>query len=186
MKFFYDFLPILLFFVTFKFFGIYYATAAAITGGVLQVGITLIRGHKVEVMQWVTLGVIVLLGGATLFLRDEMFIKWKPTVVYWLLGIGFYLSQIFGKKPIVRRMLEKTFSLPDKIWNTLNRSWVYFFLIMGSINLLVVYYCDTNTWVNFKLFGALGITTLFVVGQVYLLNPYMTASKNVPALKHKE
>lgn len=175
MKILFDFFPILLFFITFKLYtdpteGVLAATLVAIVASLVQVGIVWIRHHKVERMHLVTLILIVVLGGATLLLRDEIYIKWKPTAVNWLFAAVFLASQFIGRKNLVQRMLEGNFALHSAIWNRLNASWVLFFLLMGCLNLFVVYNFDTETWVNFKLFGLLGLTLLFVVAQsLYLV-----------------
>ncbi len=173
MKFFYDLLPIFVFFIVYKLFNIYYATAAAIIATALQIGVTLVRGKKPDMMQLITLGMIIVLGGATLFFRNELFIKWKPTVVYWILGGVFALSPFFTNKNLVQKMLDKSLTLPDKAWNLLNISWYCFFFFMGVLNLFVVYTFDTDVWVNFKLFGTLGLTLAFVVVQGLLVSKYL-------------
>src|SRR5690606_27200917 len=106
-----------------------------------------LRGKRPETMHWITLMFIVVLGGATLYLHDEIFIKWKPTAVYWILAIIFLLSRYIGQKTLVQRMLDKNIELPKPIWHKLNASWYTFFFIMGLLNIFVVYNFDTNTWV---------------------------------------
>ncbi len=178
MKLLFDFLPIIVFFITYYVWDIYTATAAAIVASILQVASIYIRGKKPEMMHWLALIMIITLGGATLFFRNEMFIKWKPTGVYWLLGIVFLVSQWVGKKPLVRSMLEKSVSVPHEKWIGLNLCWVSFFIMMGIINLIVVYNFDTETWVNFKLFGSMALTFLFVLGQGFYLMKYMPENEN--------
>lgn len=178
MKLLFDFFPIVLFFVTFKLYedptqGILAATAVAILATFLQVGISWWRHRRVEKMHLVTLGLIVILGGATLLLRDEMFIKWKPTVVNWLFAIVFLGSQYIGQKSLVQRVMERNIQLPEVIWSRLNMSWVVFFAAMGALNLYVVYNFDTDTWVDFKLFGLMGFTLAFVVAQGFYLVRHM-------------
>ena len=174
MKLLFDFFPILLFFVAFKLYedpkeGILVATGVAIVATFIQVGLFWWKHHRVEKMHLVTLGLIVVLGGLTLLLEDEMFIKWKPTAVNWLFSLVFLASHVIGEKPLVRRMMETNIQLPDPVWTRLNASWVVFFAAMGFANLYVVYNYDTETWVNFKLFGLLGLTLVFVIVQaVYL------------------
>lgn len=165
MKLFYDLLPIFAFFLVYKLYGIYPATAIIIAAVVIQVAITFLRGKKPEMMHLITLAMVVVLGGATLLFKNELFIKWKPTAVYWLLGTVFAISQTIWKKNLVQTMLEKSLSLPTEVWKALNITWVSFFYIMGILNLIVLYSFDTDTWVNFKLFGTLALTLLFVVIQ---------------------
>ncbi len=174
MKFLFDFFPILLFFIAFKLQddpkeGILVATGVAIVATVVQVGLFWGKHHRVERMHLVTLGLIVVLGGLTLLLENEMFIKWKPTAINWLFSLVFLASQLVGEKPLVRRMMEANIQLPDPVWIRLNVSWVVFFAAMGFANLYVVYNYDTETWVNFKLFGLLGLTLVFVMVQALYL-----------------
>lgn len=173
MKLFFDFLPIIVFFIAYYLGDIYIATGAAIAASIVHVIVLYARGHKPELMNWLALGMIVVLGSATLIFKNEMFIKWKPTGVYWLLSLVFLFSQWVGKKPLVRSMLEKGVEIPDSKWVWLNLSWVLFFLFMGILNLFVVYNFSTEIWVNFKLFGSLGLTVVFVVAQGLFLMKYM-------------
>ena len=173
MRFLYDLLPIIFFFIAYKIYGIYAATFIAILTAILQLGYALICRKPIDVMQWLSLGTITILGSATLLFKNDLFIKWKPTAIYWLMGLVFYLSQFLGPKPLkplAKRMMEKSVELTEKIWKQLNLSWVLFFIMMGGLNLLVVYTCDTNTWVNFKLFGSFGLTLLFVLLQAVILS----------------
>jgi len=169
MKFLFDFFPILLFFIAYKTHGIYAATVVAIVASFIQVGYAWLKHRKVETMHWITLALIVVFGGATLLLQDELFIKWKPTVLNWLFGLAFLVSQYVGQKNIIQRMMGTSITLPRKIWTRLNFSWVIFFISVGFINLYVIYNFDTDTWVNFKLFGMLGLTLIFILLQgIYL------------------
>jgi intracellular septation protein len=173
MKLFFDFFPILLFFIAYKFFDIYVATAVAIAATFLQVTFTWLKTRKVATMQLTTLAIIVIFGGLTLYLHDEQFIKWKPTVINWLFAGAFLGSQIFGQKTAIERMMGSSLTLPKPIWCRLNLSWVTFFLIMGSANLYVMSHYDRDTWVNFKLFGMLGLTFMFIVLQSLYLSRYL-------------
>lgn len=177
MKILFDLFPVILFFVAFKIFDIYVATGVAILGSLLQVGFVWLRHRRVETMHLITLALIVILGGATLVLRDEMFIKWKPSVVNWMFGLVFLVSQFFGKKPLVQRMMDAKVDLPPNIWVRLNWSWVVFFVLVGFANLYVVYHFDTDTWVNFKLFGIMGLTFVFVLGQAVYMSRYMPSDE---------
>jgi intracellular septation protein len=161
MKLLLDFFPIILFFVTFKTWGIMAATAVAIAATVLQIGYLWRKNGFVEPMQWVSLGVIVVFGGATLLTQDETFIKWKPTVLYWLMGgallVGYYVFK--------RNFLKQLMSARGVLLHT----WACFFAVMGCINIWVANNYDTDTWVSFKLFGGLGLMLVFVVAQgVYM------------------
>ena len=173
MKLLFDFFPIILFFAAFKFYGIYVATAVAIVATIVQVGYTWIKHRKVETMHWITLILITVMGGLTIYLQDEQFIKWKPTVINWLFGLAFLGSQFIGKKPFVERMMSGNLELPSPVWKRLNLSWATFFIVLGFVNLYVIYNFDTETWVNFKLFGMLGLTVTFVFLQAIFLSKYM-------------
>ena len=169
MKFLFDIFPVVLFFIAFKLYDIYVATGVAIAATVLQVGWTRFRGRKVENMVWVSLAVIVVFGGATLVLQDETFIKWKPTVLYWLFAAVLAVAALGFRKNLIRAMMQAQMSLPDAVWGRLLASWVAFFAVMGVLNLVVAYQFSTDTWVNFKLFGGTGLLLVFVVLQALLL-----------------
>jgi intracellular septation protein len=177
MKLLFDFFPIVLFFIAFKLYDIYAATLVAILASFAQVSFAWLRTRKVEPMHLVTLALIIVFGGLTLALKDEVFIKWKPTVVNWLFGAAFLGSQLLGKRTLIERMMRNNLSLPDAVWRRLNLSWALFFLALGGVNLFVVYTFDTDTWVNFKLFGMLGLTLFFVVVQSIFLARYMIEPK---------
>ncbi len=169
MKLLFDFLPILLFFLAYKLEGIYVATTVAIVISCLQVAFCWFRFRRVERLHLITLVLIVVLGSATLFLHNDLFIKWKPTVINWLFALTFLISQFVCQKPMIQKMLDGNVKLPAFVWRRLNLSWSIFFFFMGVANLYVVYHYDNDTWVNFKLFGILGLTVLFVMLQaVYL------------------
>lgn len=169
MKLLFDFFPIILFFIVFKTNGIFAATAAAIIATFVQVGLFWFKHRRFEKMHLVTLALISVFGGATLLLEDELYIKWKPTVLNWLFAVVFIGSQFIGKKTIAERMMGNAIKLPDPIWTRLNWSWALFFVVLGFANIFVFYNYDTETWVNFKLFGMLGLTVLFVVAQSLVL-----------------
>lgn len=149
------------------------ATAVAIAVSIIQVTWSWFRHHKVEKMHLITMGLIVVLGGATLIFQDERFIKWKPTVVNWLFAAVFLGSQYFGSKNIIKRMMDEQVTLPEQVWGQLNLAWAVFFFATGCANLYVAYSFATEIWVNFKLFGILGLTILFVIGQAIYLSRYI-------------
>jgi intracellular septation protein len=173
MKFLFDLLPVIVFFVAFKLADIYVATATAIAATFLQVGWLKLRRRRVEPMLWASLGLIVVFGGATLALRDETFIKWKPTILYWLFGAVLAGSELFFRRNLIRTMLGAQVQLPDSVWRKLNWSWVGFFAFMGAANLYVAFRFATDLWVNFKLFGGMGLMLLFVIGQAVFLARYV-------------
>lgn len=192
MKLLFDLLPVLLFFAVFKLGGAYpgeadalaaqwlgalvqggtvpagqapilLATAVAILASVVQVTYLLARGRKVDAMLWIGLAVIVVFGGATIWLHDETFIKWKPTILYALFGGILLAGQLAGRN-LVRSLLGKQLALPDAAWTQLLWAWVAFFAAMAALNLAVAYSFSTETWVNFKLFGLMGLTLAFALG----------------------
>ena len=168
MKFLFDLFPVLLFFIAFKLADIYVATGVAIAATFVQVGWLRLRGKRVEPMLWASLAIIVVFGGATLLLQDETFIKWKPTVLYWLLGGVLAAAAVLGRN-LIRSMLSQQVQLPDPVWARLNWSWVGFFAFMGGLNLYVAYNYSTDLWVNFKLFGGMGLMLAFVLVQALFL-----------------
>lgn len=165
MKFLIDFFPIVFFFIAFKMYDIYIATAVLIIASLLQTSAHWLMHRRFEKMHVITLLLVCVFGGLTLMLQDEMFIKWKPTVINWLFAIAFIGSQFIGKKSLVQRMMGDHMVLPNNIWLNLNIAWTLFFIALGFANLYVVYNFDTETWVNFKLFGLLGLTFVFVIAQ---------------------
>jgi len=169
MKFLFDLLPVLAFFVAFQVAGIYVATAVAIATTFVQVAWLKLRGKHVGAMLWASLAIIVVFGGATLVLQDETFIKWKPTVLYWLLGVVLGGATLLFRRNLVRAMLSEQVQLPDPVWSRLNWSWAGFFVFMGALNLYVAYNYSTDLWVNFKLFGGMGLMLAFVVVQAFVL-----------------
>ncbi len=159
-------------------YDIYVATAVLIIACFVQT-----MGHwalhkRFEKSHLITLVLVSLFGGATLLLQDEMFIKWKPSVINWLFGVAFIGSQFIGKQPIIQRMLGSQLELPKTVWRNLNSAWALFFIILGFLNLYVIYHYDTDTWVDFKLFGLLGLTLSFMLLQGLYLARYI---KEIPA-----
>lgn len=177
MKLLFDLFPIILFFIAFKLAGIYVATATAIVATIAQIGWLKARGRTVENMQWASLAIIIVFGGLTLLFHDETFIKWKPTVLYGLFAAGLLGYRIFAGRNPIQLMMGKQVTLPDPIWDRLNLAWSAFFAVMGVLNLFVAYGFSTDTWVNFKLFGTLGLTLGFVVLQALYIGRYVEDEK---------
>ena len=173
MKFLFDLFPVILFFVAFKVYDIFVATAVAIVAAIAQIGWLWFRNRQVDKMMWSNLAIIVIFGGATLVSQDETFIKWKPTVLYWLIATVLLVSNLIFRKNLIQAMLEKQMILPPVIWNKLNLSWVVFFVSMGCINLYVAFSFPVDTWVTFKLFGATGLMLVFIILQVMMLGKYL-------------
>jgi intracellular septation protein len=181
MKLLFDLFPIIVFFICYKLYGIYNATAFAMVAAVLQVLCYRLKHQRYERMHLVSLALIVVLGSATLFFKNPWFIKWKPTGIYWFSSLLFLGSSFLGNKPLIQKMMDANIDLPTKIWYRLNGAWCAFFVIMGGINLYVAYSFDTDFWVTFKLFGGIGFTLLFV----FLQALYLTKHLSVKELKHR-
>ncbi|WP_019140929.1 septation protein A [Noviherbaspirillum massiliense] len=207
MKFLFDIFPVVLFFVMFKWgegngetaqalaqqylsglvggnaaitasqAPIMLATAVAIIATAAQIAFLLLRRKKIDSMLWVSLAIITLFGGATIYFHNETFIKWKPTVLYWCFGAALLVSQTLFRKNLVRLMMEKQISLPDSVWQRLGVTWGLFFLAMGVLNLYVAFNYATATWVNFKLFGFTGLMFAFIIAQSLVLSKYMKDSR---------
>jgi intracellular septation protein len=197
MKFLFDLLPVLLFFAAYKFANasheashalavqllgdsigpsqapILIATAVAILATIGQVVWLIARGRKVEVMLWISLAIIVVFGGATLLFHDATFIKWKPTVLYWLFAGTLAGAALFLKRNLMRSLMQAQIELPDQIWTRLNISWICFFAVMGVLNLYVAFSYSEETWVDFKLYGGMGLMFLFVLAQGAMLSRHI-------------
>ena len=146
------------------------ATVVVIVATLAQILWLKARGRKVDTMLWVSLGLVTALGSATIYFHSESFIKWKPTVLYWVMGASLLVGQLIFKKNGIKSLMGAQMALPDSIWRIVNLSWVAFFAVMGFLNLWVAFNFPTSTWVNFKLFGGLGLMLLFVLVQAFFLN----------------
>lgn len=214
MKLLYDFFPIILFYATYKFYGIYAATAVAMAASVVQVGGNWLVKRQVEKMHLISMGLIVLMGGLTLWLKDKTFFMWKPTMINWLFAAAFVLGTALTGKPLVQRLLNGTIELPAPVWSRLNWLWVGFFVVSGLANLAFVQHyrsaedalraaypavsaeqlehfdcqqgfpaaavqaCEVaaareSLWADFKLFGLLGLTIVFILAQAFYLARHM-------------
>ncbi|WP_284616887.1 septation protein A [Aquabacterium humicola] len=209
MKLLFDFLPILLFFAAYKLAGAYPDAAAAfatqhlgflVAGGRVgteeapvmlatvvvivatlgQVAWLKLRGRKVDFMLWVSLALVVVLGGLTIWFHNDTFIKWKPSGLYWAMGLSFWISQaVFGRN-LLRLMLGEQIKLPDGVWRRLNFAWIAFFGLMGLLNLWVAYSFSRDAWVNFKLFGGIGLMLAFTLAQGFYLAKYIEDEPAAP------
>ena len=177
MKLLFDLFPVILFFIAFKLSGIYAATAVAIAATVAQIVWTKYRHGKVDVMLWISLAIVGVFGGATLALHDETFIKWKPSVLYWLFATILLVSNWGFNKNLIRVLLQDKLALPLHVWHRLNLGWGIFFAVLGFINLYVAYNFSTENWVNFKLFGFTALMLVFILAQGAWLARYVDEKK---------
>lgn len=177
MKLLFDLFPVVLFFAAFKIYGIFVATAVAIAATVAQIIWVKLRHGKVDTMLWVSFAIIGVFGGATLLLQDETFIKWKPTVLYWLFSAILLFSNVLFNKNLMRALLHEKIALPLHVWHRLNLSWSLFFAVLGFINLYVAFNYSTDEWVNFKLFGFTALMLVFILGQGVWLAKYVDEKK---------
>ncbi|HRH14904.1 MAG TPA: septation protein A [Azonexus sp.] len=198
MKLLFDLFPVILFFATFKYYGSDPEGAAALVGSLLgsavldvkqapillatvvvivatmaQIAWVHFRHGKVDKMLWVSLALVTVFGGLTLIFQDETFIKWKPTILYWVFAASMIFAALVLKKNPIKAMLGEQLTLPDPVWNKVNLSWTAFFAFMGALNLIVAFNFSTDTWVDFKLFGGMGLMLLFVLGQGLMLSKYI-------------
>ncbi|OZI24763.1 septation protein A [Bordetella genomosp. 7] len=174
-KFLFDLFPLILFFIAYRFADIYAATAVAIAASVAQFIWLRATGKQIEATHWINLSVIVIFGGATLWLQSDVFIKWKPTVLYWLFGGALLGARLLFGRNLMQRLLGKQIELPAPAWEKLNLSWALFFLAAGAINLYVAFsgHFTESQWVNFKVFGLMGLLLVFVIGQSLWLGRHM-------------
>ncbi|HCX88356.1 MAG TPA: septation protein A [Gammaproteobacteria bacterium] len=177
MKLLFDFFPLVLFFGTYKLYDIFAATLVAMAASLAQVVFVRVRHQRFETTHLVTLFVILLFGGMTLLFRDDVFIKWKPTIVNWIFAVIVLGSQFIGKQTVLQRLLGSQMQMPASIWKKVNVSWGLFFFISGLLNLYVAFYFRTHLdeqirtdfWVNFKVFGLLGLTLAFSIVQMMMV-----------------
>lgn len=177
-----DYFPLILFFIAFKWQGIMVATGVAIAASIAQIAWFHWKG-KLSVVHWLSFGIIVVFGGATLILQDETFIKWKPTVLYWLAGVVFLGGLAFRQNLVKAVMSEGGLELPEPVWTKLCVAWGVFFLFKGTLNLWVAYTFPTDVWVNFKLFGGMGLMIAFVVAQALWLSKFVPEEPAKPQAK---
>lgn len=149
------------------------ATVVVIAATAMQIVVAKLRGKKVDLMLWISFALVAVLGGATIFFHNEDFIKWKPTGLYWMAGTALVVAQWIFKKNGIKALMGSQLELPATVWAKLNVAWALFFLVMGALNLWVAYTYPTAIWVNFKLFGIMGLMLVFAVGQAFFLGKYL-------------
>ena len=172
MQFLADYFPLLLFFLAFKLQGIFVATAVAIAASVVQIAYFRWRRGKVAAVHWLSFAIIATFGGATLLLHDETFIKWKPTVLYWLFALVLGVGRLAFHKNLISALL-KDLTLPDPVWSRLTWAWIVFLAAMGIANLYVAAHFTTDAWVNFKVWGGIGLFMLAAVATVASVARYL-------------
>jgi intracellular septation protein len=202
MKLLFDLFPVILFFTAFKFSEkspdaaaewlsqlpgigtvdaaqapILVATVVVILATFVQIGWVWFKHGKVDKMLWISLVLVVVFGGMTLVFKNESFIKWKPTILYWVFAGSMAVATLVFKKNAIRTMLGEQMQLPEAVWSKMNRSWIGFFLFMGAANLYIAYSFPTDIWVDFKLFGGMGLLFLFVLAQGFMLSKYIEEKK---------
>jgi intracellular septation protein len=173
MKFLFDLIPVILFFIGFKFYGIFTATAIAIGATFALIIYSKIRHGKVDKILLINGAIISVLGGITLLLHDQTYIMWKPTVLYWVGAAVLLIGNTFFKKNFIQQMMGKMIDAPMAIWNQLNLAWVIFLILLGFLNLYVAFNYSLDTWVNFKLFGVTSMMFIFVIAQTIALRKYL-------------
>ena len=179
MKLLFELFPVLLFFIAYKIYGIYVATAVMIITSLLQALYLWRRDGAIPTMHWVTLGLVVFFGGLTLVLQDPTFVKIKPTIVNWLFASAFIIAPFVGGKTLPQRMMEANVELPESKWKSLNMAWILFFIVLGGLNVAVAFNFSEDAWVNFKLYGLMGLTFLFALAQGFYIARHMQSHEMI-------
>jgi intracellular septation protein len=181
MQMLYEIFPVFLFFLAFKIYGIYVATVVGIVTTFIQVVISRMWMGKWDKKQLITLAIFLVFGGMTLYFHNPIFVKWKPTVVFWIFAAAILITQFFPQKPLMQRLMENMLqdkaNVPNQTWKKLNLIWALFFATLGSINLYIAYYFSNDAWVNFKFYGVTGALFTFSIFQAIYLTRYMVESK---------
>lgn len=181
LNFLFEFLPVLLFFIAFKFYGIYVATVVGIVTTALQLVIVSFIKRRLDKKQLITLIIFVIFGSMTLYFHNPIFVKWKPTIIFWIFGVILFFSHFIGKKPLMHRMLENILEgkaeLSSVIWKKINLAWSVFFIFLGTLNLYIAYSFSTEIWVDFKFYGITGLLFLFSIFQAFYLARHATELK---------
>ncbi|MFD4839455.1 septation protein A [Achromobacter sp. NPDC058515] len=182
-KFLFDLFPLFLFFIAYRFTDIFIATGVAMAAAVLQIVWLKATGRATEAMHWINLTVILVFGGATIWLHSDVFIKWKPTVLYWMFGGALVFARLLFGRNLIRRLMEKQIQLPDAAWDKLNMVWAAFFLVAGALNLYVAFsgHFTESQWVSFKAFGLMGLMVVFVIAQSVWLGKHIQTEENTPS-----
>ncbi|WP_448214271.1 septation protein A [Colwellia sp. MEBiC06753] len=165
----FEYIPLVLFFVIYKFYDIYAATGVLIVGAALHILYFIVTKQKVPTKNWIIFGLISGFGGLTIFLQDDTFLKWKVTIINEFFALALLISQYVFKKNLIKQLMGEALELPDNIWNKLNLSWVGFFAFCGILNAYIAFNFSQEVWVNFKVFGLMGLTFAFAIGSIMAL-----------------
>jgi intracellular septation protein len=180
MKILFDLFPVILFFLTYHLTGdIFVATSVTMGASVLQLLFSWFKYRKIDLLLWISFILIIVLGSATLLLHDQLFIYWKPTALYWTMAIGLLMSKACRGVNLIKKLMHKQFTLPEVVWARLNLAWALFFIMLGGLNLLIAFNFSQNFWVNFKLFGTMGLTLIFIMVQTLLLSQHLQEKPKV-------
>ena len=179
MKILLDFLPVLLFFGAYKAYDIYAATAVLMAATTVQMGLVYAMDKRLQMVQKITLALVLAFGSLTLLLHDDRFIKWKPTVLYAAMAIGLAVALWLLKKNFLKLLLGSQLELPDPVWQSLNRAWVVYCVFMAALNAYVATYYSTEDWVTFKLWGY-AFPLVFILGQGVYIARYIKSEEPSP------
>lgn len=169
----FEYLPLVIFFIFYKVFDIYWATASLIATSALQILYYLVKRQPVPTRNWVFFGLITIFGGLTIFLHDDAFLKWKVTLINEFFALALIVSRYAFKKNLIKQFLGEALTLPESIWSKLNLAWAAFFALCGLLNLYVAFNFEQEVWVNFKVFGLTGLTFVFAIGSILSLHKYL-------------
>ncbi len=181
----FEYLPLVIFFVFYKFGDLYWATGSLIVTSALQILYYLIKKQPVPKKNWILFGLIAVFGGLTIFLQDPNFIKWKVTIINALFGIALLVSNSFFNKNLIKEMMGEALPFPDNIWGKLNLAWAIFFLSCAVLNIYIAYTFSLETWVNFKVFGLMGLTFVFAISSVFACYKYLPQDEDENEAKLK-
>ena len=182
----FEYVPLVLFFVVYKFYDIYMATGVLIVGSLLHILYFVVTKQKVPTKNWVIFGLIAGFGGLTIFLQDDTFLKWKVTIVNGIFAVALLVSNYVFKKNLIRQLMSEALELPEKIWNKLNLSWAAFFAFCGALNVYIAFNFSQEIWVNFKVFGLMGLTFAFTIGTIVSVHKHLPQEEAAPNSKNKE
>ncbi|ATF08721.1 septation protein A [Candidatus Enterovibrio altilux] len=184
MKHFFDFIPLIIFFVLYKTQDIYVATWALIVTTIIHMMVTWIRYNKVDKIQIITTVLVTVFGGLTLFFQDDSFIKWKVTIIYALCAGGLLISQFMGK-PLIKSMLGQELTLSNEVWRNINFAWIIFFYVMAIVNIYIAYTLPLDVWVNFKVFGFFFLTLIYIFATGVYIYSHMPKDTVLPKKRKK-